>query len=264
MPTRNLKAPVPVVIFTPPSYDASPEKRYPVLYFLHDGGGDEAVLFRHGVVAELDKEMRAGTLPEMILVCPRGVGTWWVDAWGQGPREASFLSSDLVPFVESHLRTRASKGGRLVAGVSMGGYGALRWALAEPERFAAAGGVSPAIQQLCHASVEAMPFFVRPSLENVFGADPVDNVLRQNDLYQILLDDPSLAARVPFLYVRVGTEDRWRLSEIAGFFDRFASALGVPHEVKLETGVHEWSYWRKVLPDVVKVLAARLAPSEAP
>ncbi len=109
-----------------------------------------------------------------------------------------------------------------------------------------------------------MPFFIRPSLESVFGADPVANVLRKNDLYQILLDDPSLAGRAPFLLVRCGTEDKYRLSEIARLFDRFASAVGLAHEIVLETGVHDWPYWRRVFPDFVASLAARLTPGGAP
>jgi S-formylglutathione hydrolase FrmB len=265
VPTRNMPAPVPILISTPPSYADEPLRRYPVLYFLHDGQGDEAVLFRQGVIDALDGAMRAGELPEMLVVCPRGGGTWWVDAHAGARRMGAFLSADLVPFVDAAYRTRASRGSRLAAGVSMGGYGALRWALARPDLFVAAGGLSPAIEQLCVPSVAAMPFFIRPSLEAVFGADPVDNVLRKNDLYQLLLDDPTLAARAPFLSVRCGTEDRYRLSEIAGFFDRFASAMGLAHEIRLETGAHDWPYWRRVLPDFVKGLAAHLAsPGERP
>ncbi len=260
VPTRSLPAAVPVAVWTPPSYASSPDRRYPVLYFLHDGGGDEAVLFRQGVVEALDREMRAGALPEMLLVCPRGNGTWWVDGHA-GARMATFLSADLVPFVAARYRTLEARRERLAAGVSMGGYGALRWALARPDLFVAAGGLSPAIQPLSFPSIEAMPFFVRPSLEAVFGSDPVDNVARRNDLYQILLDDASLAARAPFLSVRCGTEDKYRLAEMSAFFDRFMSALGVPHEVTLETGIHDWPYWRRVLPDFVKSLARHLAPA---
>jgi len=264
VPTRNMPGPVPVAVATPPSYDATPLRRYPVLYFLHDGQGDEAVLFRQGVMDALEAAMRAGRIPEMIVVCPRGSGTWWVDALGGARRMAAFLTDDLVPFVDRTFRTRAVRAGRLVAGISMGGYGALRWALARPDLFTAAGGLSPAIQQLCVPSVAALPFFLRPSLEAVFGADPVANVLRRNDLYQMLLDDASLAAQAPFLLVRCGTEDKYRLAEIAAFFGRFASAVGAAHEVRLETGVHDWPYWRRVFPDFAASLAARLPSGDGP
>ncbi len=262
-----LAAPVRVLVMTPPSYEAEPARRYPVLYFLHDGGGDEDVLFRKGVADALDAGMREGRLPEMLVVSPRGVGTWFVDAPSGGPGASSlyatFLTESLVPFVDAHYRTIASRGGRLVAGISMGGYGALRWALAEPGLFAAAGGLSPAVQQMCWPSVQSMPFFIRPSLKRAFGGDPVKNVLRKNDLYAMLLDDPGLAARAPFLYVRCGTEDKYRIAEILSFFDRYLGAFGVAHEVVLETGVHAWPYWRRVFPEFVRALSTRLSFAEA-
>jgi S-formylglutathione hydrolase FrmB len=267
--SRPPAAPVRVLVMTPPSYDAAPARRFPVLYFLHDGGGDEDVLFREGVADALASEMRAGRIPEMLVVSPRGVGTWFVDGPGAGPGVpgaprlyATFLTESLVPFIDARYRTIASRGGRLVAGISMGGYGALRWGLAEPGLFAAAGGLSPAIQQMCRPAVEAMPFFMRPSLERAFGVDPARNVLRKNDLYAMLLDDASLARRAPFLHVRCGTEDKYRLAEIASFLDRYLGALGVAHALVLETGGHDWPYWRRVFPEFVHALSSRLSPAE--
>ena len=262
-----------VLVLTPPSYDAAPARRYPVLYFLHDGRGDEDVLFREGVADALDEEMRDGRLPEMLVVSPRGVGTWFVDAPDSGPAAgpgepglprayATFLTESLVPFVDAHYRTIAARGGRRAAGISMGGYGALHWGLAEPGLFVAVGGLSPAIQQMCPETIAAMPFFVRPSLERAFGKGPARNVLRKNDLYSMLLDDASLASRAPFVHVRCGTEDKYRLAEIATFFERYLGAVGVAHEVVLETGIHDWPYWRKVFPDFVRALSARLTSTE--
>jgi S-formylglutathione hydrolase FrmB len=263
----GLAAPVRVLVMTPPSYDEEPARRFPVLYFLHDGGGDENVLFREGVADALDAGMREGRLPEMLVVSPRGVGTWFVDAPSGGPDApsmyATFLTKSLVPFVDARYRTIAARGGRLAAGISMGGYGALRWGLAEPGLFSAVGGLSPAIQQMCWPAVQAMPFFIRPSLKRAFGGDPVKNVLRRNDLYAMLLDDPGLAARAPFLYARCGTEDKYRIAEIMAFFDRYLGALGVAHEVVLETGVHDWPYWRRVFPEFVRALSTRLSFAEA-
>lgn len=248
---------------TPPSYEAEPTRRFPVLYFLHDGGGDEETFFREGLADALEKDMRERRLPEMLVVSPRGVGTWFVDAQGGVLRYATFLTRTLVPFVDSRYRTVALRGSRFVAGISMGGYGALRWALSKPALFSAAGGLSPAVEQMCWPAVQAMPFFIRPSLERTFGDDPVKNVLRKNDLYAMLLDDPLLAAHAPFLYMRCGTEDKYRLSEIVTFFGRYLDAFAVPHAVVLETGVHDWPYWRRVFPDFVRSLATHLSPPEA-
>jgi S-formylglutathione hydrolase FrmB len=261
--TSSLPAPVRVLVMTPPSYEASLTRRFPVLYFLHDGRGSEDVFFREGLADALEKDMREGSLPEMLVVAPRGVGTWFVDSQGGVSRYATFLTRTLVPFVDARYRTVASRGSRLVAGISMGGYGALRWALAEPDLFCAAGGLSPAVEQMCWPAVRAMPFFIRSSLTHTFGGDPVKNVLRQNDLYAMLLDDPLLAARAPFLYVRCGTEDKYRLAEISSFLDRYLDAFAIPHSVVLETGVHDWPYWRRVFPEFVRRLSTCLSPREA-
>src|ERR1039457_6836332 len=129
----SLPAPVRGRVMTPPSYEASLTRRFPVLYFLHDGRGSEDVFFREGLADALEKDMREGSLPEMLVVAPRGVGTWFVDSQGGVSRYATFLTRTLVPFVDARYRTVASRGSRLVAGISMGGYGALRWALAEPD-----------------------------------------------------------------------------------------------------------------------------------
>src|ERR1019366_312228 len=70
--TASLPAPVRVLVMTPPSYEASLTRRFPVLYFLHDGRGSEDVFFREGLADALEKDMREGSLPEMLVVAPRG------------------------------------------------------------------------------------------------------------------------------------------------------------------------------------------------
>src|SRR5262245_16213266 len=71
----SLPSPNEVLVVTPPSYASSPGRRYPVLYFLHDGYGDVRTLERRGVAAEALRRMREGTLPEFLIVAPDGPGT---------------------------------------------------------------------------------------------------------------------------------------------------------------------------------------------
>src|ERR1700675_3575989 len=68
--TKSLPSPDEVLVVTPPSYDRSPGRRYPVLYFLHDGYGDVKTLERRGVAAEALARMRDGRLPEFLIVAP--------------------------------------------------------------------------------------------------------------------------------------------------------------------------------------------------
>jgi S-formylglutathione hydrolase FrmB len=261
--TANLDAPAGVVVHLPPSYEASGTRRYPVLYFLHDGQGDERTLLRRGIAARLLFEMRSGTLPEFLIVSPRGVDSWFVDSYDGRSRYERFLTEDLVPFVDGKYRTTPERRARLAAGISMGGYGAIHLALLHPEVFVAVGGLSPAIQQLDWRGVQALPFFIRPSMTRVFGRSAQKNNLRQNDLYDILLSHPKLPREAPEVLVRCGLQDKWRLGEISGFFKKFLDAVGVSNDVVVEPGAHDWSYWSGALPKLIADLAKRLSPSGA-
>jgi hypothetical protein len=101
-----------VVVQLPPSYDSSPARRYPVLYFLHDGFGNENVLARRGLATRLDAEMAAGRLPEMLVVSPRGVGTWFTDSHDGKVRYGTFLDASLVPRIDGEFRTLARRSAR--------------------------------------------------------------------------------------------------------------------------------------------------------
>jgi S-formylglutathione hydrolase FrmB len=250
------------VVQLPPSYDTAPARRYPVLYFLHDGFGSETTLADRGVAARLDAEMAGGRLPEMLVVSPRGVGTWFTDAHDGTVRFGAFLDSTLVPFVDGAFRTLSRRSARAAAGISMGGYGAVRWGLRAPELLAVTGGLSPAIQQLSRRSLELLPFLARPAFRRVFGEAVTSGAFRRDDLASILLDEPGLAARAPELLLRCGTEDKYRLSDVASYFHELVEALGGRSELVLEPGGHDWEYWRSAFVPFASDLARRLERAE--
>lgn len=254
----GLEAPVTVRVVLPPSYETAPERRFPVLYFLHDGNGDEAVLERRGIAAGLLADMREGRLPEMLIVSPDGRGTWFNDSWDGKVPYAGFLDRVLVPWTDGRFRTVASREGRVAAGISMGGYGVLRWGLANPGLFTAVAGLSAAAQQMTWRGARSLPFFLRPKLDAVFGADPVRNVYASRDLYQGILDHPERSRGAPTVLLRCGTADRYRLDVVAGFFSKYLAAAGIESEVVLEPGGHDWDYWKRSLPAAVADLARRL------
>lgn len=262
VPSPALGRDVRVVVQLPPSYDASPARRYPVLYFLHDGFGNENVLARRGIAARLHGEMAAGSLPEMIVVSPRGVGTWFTDSHDGTVRYGAFLDGDLVPRIDADFRTLARRTGRAAAGISMGGYGAVRWGMRAPELLAVAGGLSPAVQQLARRSGETVPLLVRPAFRRVFGDGRASGAYRAHDLASILLDSPGLAARAPELVLRCGTEDEYLLADVSLFLHRLVTALGGRSELVLEPGGHDWDYWRAAFLPFALDLARRLDPAE--
>ena len=258
-----LPEPVRVVVQLPPSYDEAPARRYPVLYFLHDGFGDEERLADRGIAARLDAEMAAGRLPEMLVVSPRGVGTWFTDSYDGKVRYGAFLD------VRRSSRSSTAPSGRSRAARPAPPPGS-RWGATAPSAGASArrsSSPSPAASPRPSSSsraapLENLPFFVRPAFRRVFGEGAASGAFRRHDLASILLDDPGLAARAPELLLRCGTEDKYLLSDVASFFHKLVTALGGRSELVLEPGGHDWAYWRSAFVPFAADVARRLDRAE--
>lgn len=130
-------APVSYHVWRPPQYDAQPQRRFPVVYWLHGSG---SVLAGIATVSALfDAAVASGRIPPLLLVFPNGLAYgMWCDAESGLQPVASMLVADLLPEVDARFRTLPDPRARLVEGFSMGGYGAARMALLHPDRFGAA------------------------------------------------------------------------------------------------------------------------------
>ncbi len=116
-----------MLVYLPPSYESSPNKRYPVIYLLHGFGGDERDWAGYAPVKPaMDTLVRAGTVREMIVVMPNARnaldGSFYTNSATTGNWD-DYISSDLVAFVDKKYRTIARPESRGLAGHSMGGYG---------------------------------------------------------------------------------------------------------------------------------------------
>lgn len=134
------------LIYLPPDYEKAPAKRYPVLYYLHGGGGSQRV--GDIWVQKLDAAIKGGVCPAMIAVLVEGLpsGSYRDSADGKTPIE-SVIIKDLIPYVDANYRTITRREGRALEGLSMGGYGAFHFGFKYPEMFsmisAMCAGVAP-------------------------------------------------------------------------------------------------------------------------
>lgn len=128
--------PVSFHVYLPSAYPSEPERRFPVLYWLHGSGA--GVLGLAPLANYFHAAIEAGSIPPMIVVFPNGLpeGMWCDSKDGRTPME-SILMDELIPLVDSTLRTYATREGRIIEGFSMGGYGAARLGLKFPDRFRA-------------------------------------------------------------------------------------------------------------------------------
>ena len=166
------KATVSYHVFTPAAYDRDPDRRFPVVYWLHGSGGGLPGIPR--VAAHFAAAIEAGKSPPCLVVfvngMPKGMYVDWKD--GSAPIE-TVVVKELVPHIDATCRTIAAREGRVLDGYSMGGYGAARLGFKYPELFRAisimgGGPLQPDLRDAPRASRKR----ANDVLERVYGGDP--------------------------------------------------------------------------------------------
>ncbi|MCW6007623.1 esterase [Micromonospora sp. CPCC 205371] len=241
--------------------------RYPVLYLLH-GRGDTMQAWTR-IKADLDALIADGTVPPVVAVLPDAPwnerGSWYVDsAYQDGKAVETALTRDLVSHVDATYRTAAHRGARLVGGYSMGGYGALRYALAHQDVFGNALVLSPAVYApLPPADSSAREFGGFGSGDRAF----VDEVYERLN-YPALL--PGLDADTPTrMFIAVG-DDEWANPdpadakhdldyEAATLYNAVRRSDGVAAEFRVLDGGHDWNVWRPAFVAGLTHLSATLS-----
>lgn len=254
--TRSLPSPNEVLVVTPPSYATSPGRRYPVLYFLHDGYGDGRTLERRGVAAEALARMRDGRLPEFLIVAPDGPGTWFSDSHDGVVRFEQYLTQDLPRTIEAKYRAIPAKASRGITGISMGGYGSVKTAIRHPDLYGSVSALSGAIIPFSWDELPRYSWIARWTLMRTFGRTKEDNSLDANDawlmIWRLCFDAP------PFdVELRAGSEDFYGLDRVAAQYGMLLNERGIPTTVVLEPGGHDWSYWKGAMMDILAWHGAR-------
>ena len=248
---------LPYKVVLPPGYrDAGAARtRYPVLYLLHGLTGHHTDWLSRTRLADYAAEYR------MIVVTPEGNDGWYTDSASvPSDRYESYFVRELMPDVERRFRTIEAREGRAVAGLSMGGYGALKFGLKYPERFALAASMSGAVSAASfRTGADIRSDFIRRSLVQTFGEGDTE-MKRANDLFRLVRDlEPARAAALPFLYLDCGTEDPLRLlAPNRALADLFVERR-VAHEYRQLPGKHDWAYWGQQVQEVLRLAARRLS-----
>ena len=251
---------LPYHVVLPPDYDAPPSRalRYPVLYLLHGlGGSHDDWLSNRAHLAEHAAQYR------IIIVTPEGKDGWWTDGAVANEKFESYIVQELLPDVERRYRTIAAREGRAVAGLSMGGYGALKFGVKYPDKFSFAASMSGAHgAPRWDAQDKEMIDFVKPSLARVYG--PMDSPVRAaNDLFKLIAAlPPERIAALPFLYLDCGTED-FLFNSNRQLADLLVQRK-IPHEFRELPGGHTWPYWDNQVQEILRIAARKLsAPQSA-
>jgi putative tributyrin esterase len=209
----------------------------PVLYLLHGLSDDDTTWLRRTSI-----ERYAASLG-LAVVMPQVHRSFYADE-AYGGRYWTFVSEELPELVSSFFRLSDRREDTFVAGLSMGGYGAFKLALRQPERFAAAACLSGAVHlsglRTGRRRVDDPRMF-----ERVFGDDPIEG--GDNDLFWLL--DQADPAELPALFLSCGTEDAL-YADNAAFGDACGRA-GVEVTTMFGPGDHTWDFWDARIQDVL-------------
>ncbi|MGX6608382.1 alpha/beta hydrolase [Micromonosporaceae bacterium Da 78-11] len=201
----------------------------PVLYLLHGLTDD------HTAWTRLSSIERYATAKGLAVVMPQVHRSFYANE-AYGMRFWDFLSVELPAVVERFFRVSTRREDTFVAGLSMGGYGAMKWALREPGRFAAAATLSGALDLAYIQEFDLRPH-MRALVGRVFADRPVAG--GGDDLLHLISSaDP---AALPSLMLRCGTEDH-----LVAQNERFVAACataGVALDPGFGPGAHDWAYW---------------------
>ncbi len=198
---------------------------FPVLYLLHGLSDDYSAWIRKTSI-----ERYAEGYGFMIVMPDSGRG-YSADA-PDGEAYETAMVSDLIPFIDRTFRTDARRSSRAIGGLSMGGYGALKFALGHPDLFCSATSHS------CSRAVTWThePTSQEPKYVRVFGPNPTGG---SNDLFSV--SEKIDRRLLPALRIDCGTEDA--LLDHNRRFHRHLESLAIPHQYAEFPGGHNWAYW---------------------
>lgn len=222
---KNIKA----VVITP---DVSKSEKLPVLYLLHGYSGNQA-----DWITKVKAVTEYADLYKMIIVCPDGnYSSWYFDS----PVDPTFkyetyVSNELVSWIDSHYNTISSRAGRAITGLSMGGHGALYLAFKHQDVYGAAGSMS--------GGVDIRPFPLNWDIAKKLGSyAEFPERWDKNTVINLthLLTPKSLP-----LIIDCGTEDFFYTVNVKLHTKLLEN--NIPHDFISRKGAHNWEYWSNAI-----------------
>jgi S-formylglutathione hydrolase FrmB len=240
----NAKAPFNVIL--PVGYEQS-VRRYPVLLLLHGLTGHYS-----DWVLNTNVVMYARKYP-LIIVMPEGGNGWYTNGVAPNDKWEEYIFKEVIPYVNSHYRTLPQTRSWAVAGLSMGGYGAMKFGLKYPGQFAVAASMSGALNAPDWKDSEMVSWApVKTSLHASLGPEGAPGHTANS--LPVLLDQAKGA--LPFLYLDCGTEDGL-LGDNRKFADLLQSKK-IPHEYRERPGIHDWIEWDSQIQAVLALIAEKM------
>ena len=226
-------------IYLPEHYEHNPKSRYPVIYSLHGGGGDESRNLRR--IEGLKKAIQNKLIPPTIMVLPNGAkGSGYQDSFDGSLMIKTMIIKELIPHIDQKFRTIPESRARAIQGFSMGGAGATQLGFLHPNMFSsitnfASGGILKVdFDPTSEEARKTIPYF--GNKYKMMGNDP--QYWKDNLGYSIVEKNHELIRRNLGIRIVFGKKDKGL--EGAQNLSRFLVSLNIEHDFILHEGGHSW------------------------
>ena len=254
MQSKILKRAIHYCVQVPGNYDKDPNARYPVLYYLHGLGDNEQSFSRSGGWTLIEDLREHGKIGDFLIVAPEGGASFYINSADGEQRYSDFFLREFMPYIEKKYRVQPGRESRAITGISMGGYGALRFAFAYPELFSAVSAQSAA---LIVESPEELNELGRSRPETAEAlapliGDPINiSHWKANDPFALAKKNKN-ALKNTAIYFNCGQSDDYGFESGAGALDKQLSAEGLAHEYHPYPGGHSMNYFLAHLGEVIE------------
>lgn len=252
-------------IYFPEIYHTEPNRRFPVMYWLHGGGQGPGIEGIPALTNYFDNAIGKGLIPPMLIVFPnspvrpygeRSIITMWVDSKDKISPVETILMEELIPHIDDTFRTMASRQWRALDGFSMGGYGGARLGFKHHDSFGAISilGAGP-MQEMLVNTPRISPQAREALLKLIYGGS--QDYFMAVSPRKLAEENTSHLQENMVIRIAVGNQDE--TYDDNRDFHEFLTQLGIPHEFIVKEGIphnpmqllqalgeENWGYYRKV------------------
>lgn len=244
-------------IYLPEGYETN-QRTYPVTYLLHGYGDSDDGWIQFGEINRLaDAAIKEGKIAPMLIVTPDGFKSFYMNAADGSMNYEDFFIKELIPHIEKTFKAKTDKRFRGIAGLSMGGYGSLLYALKYPNMFSAAAPLSAAIwtNEDYENMKEGMynTYFGSSIGKNLKGKDRLTANWQANSIFSIIDKKNTDELSAVKYWIDCGDDDFLTVGNAE--LHIALTNKNVPHEFRMKDGIHSWTYWRNGVIDALSFIS---------
>lgn len=249
--SRLMGRDMPYRVILPVEYKRKVAERYAVVYLLH------------GLTGHFNDWTDRTNLVQIagkygfIIVTPEGNNGWYSDnPTLPNDKYESYIINDLIPEIDRSFRTLADRQHRVIAGLSMGGFGALKFGIKFREMFSVVGSFSGAFGIADWSEKVGGNKLIGKSVDLVFG--PVNSEARKaNDVFKFVREFTAENSKgLPFIYLSCGTEDP--MIDGNRELHKILTEKNVLHDYRTTRGGHDWVFWGEQISEFLDLCSRRI------